>query len=101
MGKGSIAENHPLALGPYGLLGRPATNEYVLTADFGLTLGTLNAALLNTVTTLLSLICCAVALTGIRIGTIIRKRLSDKVFQTTILWVILALGLRLIVTNGL
>ena len=82
--------------------------EFICAAGFlffmggvGLTLGTLNAALLNTVTTLLSLICCAVALTGFRIGTIIRKRLSDKVFQTTILWVILALGLRLIVTNGL
>lgn len=40
MGKGSIPENHPLALGPYGLLGRPASNEYVLQADFGLALGT-------------------------------------------------------------
>ncbi|MGI9356495.1 MAG: thiamine pyrophosphate-binding protein [Rhizobiaceae bacterium] len=40
MGKGTIPENHPLALGPYGLLGRPASNEYVLQADFGLALGT-------------------------------------------------------------
>ena len=40
MGKGTIPENHPLALGPYGLLGRPATNDYVLQADFGLALGT-------------------------------------------------------------
>ena len=40
MGKGTIPENHPLALGPYGLLGRAASNEYVLKADFGLALGT-------------------------------------------------------------
>ncbi|MEM6984935.1 MAG: thiamine pyrophosphate-binding protein [Pseudomonadota bacterium] len=40
MGKGSIAEDHPLALGPYGLLGRPSTNEYVLQADLALALGT-------------------------------------------------------------
>ena len=40
MGKGTIPENHPLALGPYGLLGRPSTNDYVLKADFGLALGT-------------------------------------------------------------
>lgn len=40
MGKGSIPETHPLALGPYGLLGRPATNDYVLKADLGLALGT-------------------------------------------------------------
>ncbi len=40
MGKGTIPETHPLALGPYGLLGRPATNDYVLQADFGLALGT-------------------------------------------------------------
>lgn len=40
MGKGSIPENHPLSLGPYGLLGRPASNDYVLQADFGIALGT-------------------------------------------------------------
>lgn len=40
MGKGALAENHPLCLGPFGLLGRPATNEYVLKADFVLALGT-------------------------------------------------------------
>jgi len=40
MGKGSLPENHPLALGPYGVLGRPAANEYLLKADFGLALGT-------------------------------------------------------------
>ncbi|MYK31887.1 MAG: thiamine pyrophosphate-binding protein [Boseongicola sp. SB0670_bin_30] len=40
MGKGSLPENHPLSLGPYGLLGRTASNEYVLRADLGLALGT-------------------------------------------------------------
>ena len=40
MGKGSLPENHPLALGPFGLLGRPMTNEWVLRADFVLALGT-------------------------------------------------------------
>lgn len=40
MGKGSLPENHPLALGPYGVLGRAAANEYILKADFGLALGT-------------------------------------------------------------
>ena len=40
MGKGTLAENHPLALGPFGLLGRAATNEYVLQADVALALGT-------------------------------------------------------------
>ncbi|MCL4144678.1 UNVERIFIED_CONTAM: hypothetical protein GTU68_009374 [Idotea baltica] len=40
MGKGTVAENHPLSLGPFGLLGRAATNAYVLDADLGLALGT-------------------------------------------------------------
>lgn len=40
MGKGSIAENHPLSLGPFGLIGRPPTNDVVLDADFALALGT-------------------------------------------------------------
>ncbi len=40
MGKGSLPENHPLALGPFGLLGRPVTNEWVLKADLVLALGT-------------------------------------------------------------
>ena len=40
MGKGALAENHPLCIGPFGLLGRSPTNEYVLNADFALALGT-------------------------------------------------------------
>lgn len=40
MGKGALPENHPLCLGPYGLLGRPVTNDYVLDADVVLALGT-------------------------------------------------------------
>ena len=80
--------------------------EFICAAGFlffmggiGLILGTFNAALLNGVTTIFSLVCCAAALIGFRIGAMIRKRLSDRVFRATILWVILALGARLIVTN--
>src|SRR5688500_13756451 len=40
MGKGSLPENHPLVLGPFGLLGRPVANDWVLGADFVLALGT-------------------------------------------------------------
>ena len=40
MGKGTLAEDHPLCLGPFGLIGRPATNEYVMEADLALALGT-------------------------------------------------------------
>ncbi len=40
MGKGTIAENHPLSLGPFGLIGRASTNAYVLEADLALALGT-------------------------------------------------------------
>jgi len=40
MGKGALAENHPLALGPFGSLGRPAANEYILATDLALALGT-------------------------------------------------------------
>ncbi len=40
MGKGTLAEDHPLCVGPFGLIGRPATNDYVLEADFALALGT-------------------------------------------------------------
>jgi acetolactate synthase-1/2/3 large subunit len=40
MGKGTLPENHPLALGPFGLIGRPATNDYLLQADMALALGT-------------------------------------------------------------
>lgn len=80
--------------------------EFICAAGFlffmggiGLTLGTLKASLLNDVTFALSLVCCVVALVGFRIGAKIRGRLSEKVFRTTILWVILVLGARLIVTN--
>lgn len=39
MGKGAIAENHPLSIGTVGALGRPLVNEYVRNADFVLALG--------------------------------------------------------------
>ncbi|MBW2147778.1 MAG: thiamine pyrophosphate-binding protein [Deltaproteobacteria bacterium] len=40
MGKGSVPENHPLCLGPFGLLGRPETNDRVQDSDFILAVGT-------------------------------------------------------------
>ena len=39
MGKGAIAENHPLSIGTVGALSRPMTNEYVRDADLVLALG--------------------------------------------------------------
>ncbi len=65
----------------------------------GMVAGTFSASLLNGVTTVLSLACCAAALTGFRIGAWIRQRLSDRMFRLILLWVILALGVRLILTN--
>ena len=40
MGKGAIAETHPLCIGPVGQIGRPATNEFVKRADLVLAVGT-------------------------------------------------------------
>jgi len=40
MGKGSLAENHPLCIGPFGLLGRPEANEWVQKSDLILAVGT-------------------------------------------------------------
>ena len=65
----------------------------------GLVGGTFNAALLNGTTFALSVAATAAALVGFRIGAMIRQRLSDKVFRLALLWIILALGLRLIIVN--
>lgn len=65
----------------------------------GLVGGTFNAALLNGTTFVLSLAATAAALVGFRIGAVIRQRLSDKVFRLALLWIILALGIRLIIVN--
>ncbi len=40
MGKGAIAETHPLCVGPVGQIGRPPTNELVKRADLVLAVGT-------------------------------------------------------------
>ena len=40
MGKGAIAETHPLCVGPVGQIGRPPTNELVKRADLVLAIGT-------------------------------------------------------------
>ena len=44
--------------------------------------------------------CCAIALAGFRVGALIRTRLTDKLFRMAILWGILLLGIRLVVTNA-
>lgn len=69
------------------------------TGGVGLVAGTFSASLLNGVTTILSLACCAVALLGFRVGAWIRQRLSDRMFRLILLWLILAMGVRLILTN--
>lgn len=80
--------------------------EFICVAGFlffsggvGLVGGTLSAALLNGVTAILSLACCAVALAGFRIGAIIRRKLSERMFRLILLWVILILGVRLVIVN--
>ncbi|MGI9500755.1 MAG: sulfite exporter TauE/SafE family protein [Geminicoccaceae bacterium] len=80
--------------------------EFICAAGFllfaggvGMVAGTFSASLLNGVTTVLSLACCAVALAGFRIGAWIRQRLSDRMFRLILLWVLLAMGVRLILTN--
>lgn len=65
----------------------------------GLAAGAFTSSLLNGVTTVLSLGCCAAALVGFRVGAIVRQKLSEKLFRQILLWTILALGLRLILTN--
>ena len=72
------------------------TGDTTSTANGG---GTFNATLLNGTTFILSLAATAAALVGFRIGAVIRQRLSDKVFRLALLWIILALGLRLIIVN--
>ncbi|MGF1477852.1 MAG: TSUP family transporter [Geminicoccaceae bacterium] len=80
--------------------------EFICVAGFlffmgglGLVGGAVSGALLNGVTTILSLACCAAALMGFRVGAWVRKRLSDQMFRLILLWMILALGARLILTN--
>lgn len=69
------------------------------TGGVGLVAGTWSASLLNGVTAALSFACCAVALAGFRFGAWIRHRLSDRMFRLILLWVILAMGLRLVLMN--
>lgn len=69
------------------------------TGGLGLVAGTFSASLLNGVTAILSLACCAVALAGFRVGAWVRQRLSDRMFRLILLWVILAIGARLVLTN--
>ena len=69
------------------------------TGGVGLVAGTFSASLLNGITATLSLACCAVALAGFRVGAWIRRGLSDRMFRLILLWVILVMGVRLVLTN--
>lgn len=80
--------------------------EFICAAGFlffmggvGLVLGTATGAMLNGPTAALSIACCIIALVGFRVGAVLRKRLSDQTFRLILLWVILALGVRLVLLN--
>lgn len=80
--------------------------EFICLAGFlffsggvGLVAGTFTASLMNGMTFALSLAATAAALVGFRVGATIRKRLSDRMFRLLLLWIILALGVRLILLN--
>jgi hypothetical protein len=59
----------------------------------------LTASFLNTPTSILSVATVLAALAGFRVGAWIRQHLSDKLFRLILLWMILALGLRLVLLN--
>lgn len=65
----------------------------------GLVAGTTAGALMNGPTAALSIGCTIIALIGFRVGAMIRNRLSDKMFRLILLWMILALGARLVLVN--
>lgn len=65
----------------------------------GLVGGTFTASLLNGVTFTLSAAATVAALIGFQVGALIRKRLSERAFRLALLWIILALGVRLIIVN--
>ncbi len=65
----------------------------------GLVGGLTTSSMLNSVTLTLSIGAVVMALIGFRIGMWIRGHLSEKVFRLSLLWLILALGLRLILVN--
>jgi len=80
--------------------------EFIAAAGFlffcggvGLIGGLASAALLNSITLTLSAGAVVMALAGFKIGAIIRGHLSEKVFRMSLLWLILALGIRLIIVN--
>ena len=80
--------------------------EFIAVAGFlffsggvGLVGGLSTAHLLTGSTLILSIAAVALSLAGFRIGAWIRPRLSEQVFRLTLLWVILALGVRLVLVN--
>lgn len=101
---GVSAVKAPIMIYTVGL--RLPREEFICVAGFlffsggvGLVLGSATGALLNTPTVLLSLLSCAAALGGFRIGAALRRRLTDQMFRAILLWVILALGLRLVLAS--
>jgi uncharacterized membrane protein YfcA len=69
------------------------------TGGVGLVGGLTTASLVNGVTLTLSCAAVVLSLIGFRIGAWIRPRLSERVFRLALLWIILALGLRLVLVN--
>jgi len=65
----------------------------------GLVSGLSTAHLMNSTTLILSIAAVVLSLTGFRIGAWIRPMLSERVFRLAVLWIIMALGLRLVLVN--
>lgn len=80
--------------------------EFIAAAGFmffsggvGLVSGLTTASLVNQDTLLLSIVAVVVSLSGFRIGAWIRPKLSERVFRLALLWIIMALGVRLVLVN--
>jgi uncharacterized membrane protein YfcA len=69
------------------------------TGGLGLVSGLATAHLVNGVTFTLSAAAVVLSLVGFRIGAWIRPKLSERAFRLALLWIILALGVRLVLVN--
>jgi uncharacterized membrane protein YfcA len=69
------------------------------TSGIGLIGGLATANHVNGVTLTLSAAAVVLSLVGFRIGAWVRPKLSEQVFRLALLWIILALGLRLTLVN--
>ena len=65
----------------------------------GMVSGLASISALSPVMLALSALAVGMALMGFKIGSVIRGHLSDRVFRLALLWLILALGARLILVN--